>query len=905
MTSADSLIGRRAELGLLRRRLADARAGAGHLVLVTGPAGIGKTRLVEELVADGTPVGWGAAVTDAGMPALWPWVRAVRDLPGPREALAALVAGTTQREHSSADESSAAIFAADTAVLDALACASGLVLVLDDLQWADEATLRLLDRVAAEIHRLPLLIVGVHRDGPDLRAHRNAEVVGLGPLSQSESACLLSIAVDGADTAAVRRAAELSGGSPLYLRTLAKAAADTLRGKAADTAGSAPALRHLVTTAMRAAGPEAAAAVEALSVLGPEEPEVLARMLDADPPAAVERFLPAVPAGLVEIGPSGVRFAHVLVRDAAYATLSPSRRATLHRTAAELLEPLAVGRDDRAAAVARHWQQAGEPGNAVPWAIRAAEAARIAGAYEESASYLGMALDAGGSDRAELLLDLARVHYLAGHIGQSAETCERAADEGERTGRYDVVGRAAIIVQGVGHPEANSRLEDLCRRALRQLHEPALCARVEAQLACVLVELSRDDEADAHSHRAIELATVSGDPHAELDAIRARAGVAWAPQLNDEMVALARRAIVLAEPAGRPLDRLWAHIWLSDAAVHRADMPTAMREIAAMQALADRTGLPLVRWHLLRRQATLATLTGDFAANRRLRAQAAEIAADWHDTSVTFSEFAQSLGLAIQRGDAADLDPGWESQLPAVRGYPLVAQAGLATALLLAGRRNDAATLALPIARAVSDRWRGLRLAALSCLSELVIELGDRADRLAVRAVMSELFDESWATGAGTVSYEGSVARTLAELDLACDEPAAAVAHFEQGLRIDSLLGARPYVARGRLGLARALALTGDHRRAAQLARTAADDARRLDMPGLSRAADAFLATIEDPLTPREHEIVDLVAQALTNRAIADRLVLSERTVESHVRRILAKTGLATRTELVRWFLQR
>jgi DNA-binding NarL/FixJ family response regulator len=133
------------------------------------------------------------------------------------------------------------------------------------------------------------------------------------------------------------------------------------------------------------------------------------------------------------------------------------------------------------------------------------------------------------------------------------------------------------------------------------------------------------------------------------------------------------------------------------------------------------------------------------------------------------------------------------------------------------------------------------------------------------------------------------------------------VAHFEQGLRIDSLLGARPYVARGRLGLARALALTGDHRRAVQLAHSAADDARRLDMPGLSRAADTFLATIraDDPLTPREHEIVDLVAQALTNRAIADRLVLSERTVESHVRRILAKTGLTTRTELARWHLQR
>ncbi|EWM09952.1 hypothetical protein KUTG_00256 [Kutzneria sp. 744] len=88
-----------------------------------------------------------------------------------------------------------------------------------------------------------MLVVGVHRDGAGLCTHRAAEVVGLGPLSPSESALLLSTAVDGADTAVVRRAAELSGGNPLYLRTLARAAADTLRSGAAweDAAGAAPA----------------------------------------------------------------------------------------------------------------------------------------------------------------------------------------------------------------------------------------------------------------------------------------------------------------------------------------------------------------------------------------------------------------------------------------------------------------------------------------------------------------------------------------------------------------------------------------------------------------------------------------------------------------------------------------
>ena len=103
-TGRDPLVGRREELVFLRDRLADARAGSGHVVLVCGPAGIGKTRLVEELAAaaDGMQIGWGGAVDDAGMPPLWPWVRAVRDFPVPRAALASVAAGAAQREYSSA-----------------------------------------------------------------------------------------------------------------------------------------------------------------------------------------------------------------------------------------------------------------------------------------------------------------------------------------------------------------------------------------------------------------------------------------------------------------------------------------------------------------------------------------------------------------------------------------------------------------------------------------------------------------------------------------------------------------------------------------------------------------------------------------------------------------------------------
>jgi predicted ATPase len=186
------------------------------------------------------------------------------------------------------------------------------------------------------------------------------------------------------------------------------------------------------------------------------------------------------------------------VRDAVYASLPPVRRASLHRRAAELLEPLAIARDERAGTVARHWHRAGEPARAVVWAVRAADAARAAAAYDEAVSYLELALtaidrgrtqpngdQAGSVDRAELLLDLARIQYLAGHIPQAIRTCEQAADEGERTGRAEIVARAAVVVQGFGDPAINLQIERTCRRALAMLGDdsaPDLRARVQAQL---------------------------------------------------------------------------------------------------------------------------------------------------------------------------------------------------------------------------------------------------------------------------------------------------------------------------------------------------------------------------------------------------------------------------------------
>jgi tetratricopeptide (TPR) repeat protein len=375
--------------------------------------------------------------------------------------------------------------------------------------------------------------------------------------------------------------------------------------------------------------------------------------------------------------------------------MSAQRRTELHRRAAELLEGLAVCQDEQPGAIARHWDRAHRPDRAAAWAVRAADVAQAAGAYDEAARYLSLALSSGraanlGIDRAELLLDLARSQYLGGQLEESLTSCQRAADEGERTGRPEIIGRAAIIIQGVGHPITNQHIMQLCKRFLELLHPDTpmnLRAKVEAQLACALFEIGEPDA--GWSTAAVTHAEASSDPNAELDAIRARATAIFLPAFNRELLELGHRSIELAEPAGRPLARLWGHIWLSDSAIYQGDIATARQELGEIKALADRSGLPLARWHWLRHKASLAALTGDFAGCRRFAAEAVSVAENWHDESVRSTHLGLMVCLALLRGDASDLPNGWMDLIPDVADLPPVVQAMVSAGLVLVGRREE------------------------------------------------------------------------------------------------------------------------------------------------------------------------------------------------------------------------
>jgi DNA-binding CsgD family transcriptional regulator len=173
--------------------------------------------------------------------------------------------------------------------------------------------------------------------------------------------------------------------------------------------------------------------------------------------------------------------------------------------------------------------------------------------------------------------------------------------------------------------------------------------------------------------------------------------------------------------------------------------------------------------------------------------------------------------------------------------------------------------------------------------------------------------------GSGQVFSLGSNARFLADLAVTCGRADEAIRLYADAITVNLRLGARPFVALSRLGWARALlarhsapgsAADDDSSAlatASRLAGQAAAEFRRLDMPGPLVTAGRLLTRLASesrrvsPLSVREAEVAALVAEALSNREIADRLYLSERTVESHVRNILAKLGFSTRTEVATW----
>jgi DNA-binding CsgD family transcriptional regulator len=696
-----------------------------------------------------------------------------------------------------------------------------------------------------------------------------------------------------------------------------------------------PELRQLVLGQLSPPGDPVRDLLDAASVLGERiDPPLLASVAGL-PAAGIGDLLDrAVTRGVLRAVPdtAGLAFAHALVRDAVYGELPPSRRMTLHERAARALEQASPGA--AAGPIAGHWRRSGAPGwaaHCVRWARAAACSAAAALAYDEAAQFAVLALEAAETGtaeaglRAELTLDAAQAEFAAGHIEASVARCQAAARLAEEAGRPDLLAAAALVITGMGDVPTIAAVDALCASAIRAVpvSDVVLRARLLARQAIFAAETGACDRARDLSAESLALASRSEDPDALLDGIHARHLALSAPQFLAERRELATRAREIAHRARQPLAELWSHVWLVDAAFQAGDLAAVDYELGRIEQLAIAGRHGLAWWHLHRLRASRAALTGELDAALAYNEQAREVAVRIGATSTTGMYYAFLGQIALLRGTIdRELAEATIRMLRQVPEIPLV-RVFLPMAHALLGERDLArATFEefryMPGTVEVGPRWAAL----LVQIGTIAAWLDDAETAERVYQEFADLAPGYMGDGSGAVFCGGSTQRPIGDFALAAGRVEEAVRRYTDAIEMNARIGARPFLALSRLGLARALvarALAAGagagsgglaRARARALVTEAAAEFRRLDLPGPLATADALIAEIDaaareaNPLSPRESEIAVLIASAMSNRQIAQQLVLSERTVEAHVRSILAKLGFSRRTEIATWSLR-
>ncbi|MDN5797649.1 MAG: AAA family ATPase [Intrasporangium sp.] len=933
-----SVPGRDVESAQLAVACREAAAGTGRLVLLTGEAGIGKSRLAQVAAEEASSLGMadarGWCMDDPAAPALWPWWRVARDVDGLGDALASI-------QGVDADDGVRWRLAeAVAAALARRASDAGLAVVLEDLHWADPLTLDLLRRLLPEIISLPVLLVGTARQEglapvpmgavlPDLLRATNIVHVPVPGLTASAVASWLAEEPRTRDWAShADHLARQTGGNPFYIRTLVS----ELSHPDADVSAALtdrPTWRAVLVAPYRKLPGPARQTVATAAVMGERlAPRLLADALGHPVEEVSEHLARAVISGILHFAVTGLAFNHALVRDAIVADLGPAERARADACVAAALErtgdPMMLG------PAAIHWSRVEGPEAAArcrDLAARAAAAQAFAPVRGLELARLALesarALDATEEELAERLLVAARFEWAGGMLVQALESCTSGLELAEAAGRPDLMADFALVPQGIGSVDIAQIAEGLCRRALavlpaaegsRRARLLALCAVAAAEAAASPQDRTapvRGGQTPADlAAEAVAAARACTDRQAELETVAARHFVLSYPQSIEERTRLAARAVELGGSSSTTIGALWGYLWQADLAFQRGELLAVQQAIADVERVAARRSSPVARWHTLRLRSALGLLTGHFDEARDLARQARSLADRVGDISMVGLHYAFHVQLGLLRGDPSELLPDTLEALGHAPPLPLV-RASVPVSLVmqgdLAGARAEFVALrAVPRRMPLGPRWAGT-----------VGQIGVAAVLLADAEVATECYHvmsptSQWCGGdgggspfaAGSNEYQlGLLAHTFGNRPLAAD-------HFRRGIAVDDRIGARPYAALGRLGLAEALA---DHNlgQARRQAREAADELRRLDMPGplarasaLSDAADRTLprATARPGgLTEREYEVALLAGQAMTNRQIADRLFLSVRTVESHVRSALTKLDLTSRTQLALW----
>jgi hypothetical protein len=947
--AAGLFVGREGVLAHVDVALAQALAGRSSWLLLTGEAGIGKTRTAEEIAGRARERGFslhtGRCPEVEGAPPYRPWLQILRSLRGGggRSAVpAALAPLLSEAPPTSADDGPQARFRLFEGMAELLAGAARkapLLLVFDDLHRADEASLALLDFCARELADARLLVVATRRDG-EAPATRGAlarsfrEIPLAGFDAEEVRAFFRALADREPADAFVAAVHERTDGSPLFLTELARLLAlqgqlDLAGGAEVAAAALPGGMREVLRQRLARLSPACRRLLGAASVVGREVPrELLERTLLPELRAAAGELLDEAIAARVLVpaaGPGAFRFSHLLIRDLCYDELALDERARFHAGVARALEALhPLDPSSVVAELAHHFRAAAAVLGAEAAAHWAAEAGRDAArrlAFDGARSWYGAALELLGRveprdaaaarerDRRAVAarVERARACERAGDPGAAREDFLAAAEAAARIGDAELLARAALGFAGertgtAAHAPDRERVR-LLEDAIAALppERAALRAPLLGRLAMELHWAPQRERRDALAREAIELARASGDATLLAQSLTGAIWATWGPDNAAWRCAAASEVIEIEASVGDPLPVLGAYVARASAQLELGRLGAFDEDVASggRLAAAQRFALYEVFFRALR--GMRAILEGRFAEGERLAgenlAQGRRMESP-HTPGVSASHL---LLIRVEQGRARELEAAFGAA--AERSGAAIVRASNAWLQLQLGKHAEARrALRALVARRLEDLPRDFFcLGTLALLGELAAALEERRTaRLLYEALLPHA--EQIVVVGMSAGCLGSAARPLALLAAALGRNAEAEAHFEAALERNARVGAWPFLARTREefgAFLRTRGAAGDLERAEKLEDEAASLRAELlvgegirdpqGAPAPAPACEALLAAERDGWRLRFDGAEARVADGRGMRYLA--LLLEHADRELHVLDLVARAG--------------
>ena len=895
----ETFVGREEEMRILRGRIDDAISGKGSLALVSGEPGIGKTRLLTEASkyaeANGMRVLWGRCWEGEGAPAFWPWLQILRPIlelglgaEDDRRNVQYLMPSGSPRvpiekctDPSGPQAARFRVFGSVASLIEQAGHLCPTFILIDDIHWADDSSLHLLDFLASNQHTARAVFV---------TAYRNLEITPNSSLeffvaNASRANCTSRINLPGINAADLRAlipdqfpervslATSLTGltdGNPLLLTEILRHFATAPDAYLPNFVprSTPPTIRGLIDLRLAKLTSGAVRTLQAASICQHSFTiELLEQLGIAHERDIVEQIESAVRAALVCQNPEHkgeFTFRHSLIRNVLYDQLTSAGRSNLHwRLATVLEERLDTAPDEVLPRVAHHYFSSGIPETlekAAHFNRLAAELATSHLAFEKAIPFFRNLLSILGNDesrqpeKCESLIGLGEAQLRSGLWLDARETFLAATTIARRHGLSFQFAEAAIGFKGTrgsAIPPDDQAIQLLKEALEAECKSPdaRMRANLLSHLAMALYSSSESERAKV-SHDALTSARECGDENAVALALVARAHSISAPKTYGAVLELMDELGVLASNLHNPELRFRRHLMCYMSLLVDAD-PRADFELARCNRVAEDSGHPTFLWQVSSIKVGRALAAGNIALATTLALETRELGQQVHDLTAEQYFAGHQFWISVLTGVGCQARPAIAWLLDKAPEAHIL-RAGLAYIDAQAGDRDAALATLRGFTK---ERFQNIpddvfTLFTLALLAEVAVfeNCCEAAELISLRLsrYRGKNVVFSWgALIAGNVSYFLG----LIQLSQGCFEFAEEL--FREALAAESMLGASAFVARTQLGLAQAISGSGRLHDAQVLAQTALATYADLGLPIPHPLADGLdIGPAENPSKP-------------------------------------------------------